>query len=278
MIIFRVRIVTGCLILALATAAPAHAGAWTSPKGGWYHKVALTYFTANSEFDTSHDERPFELDGTFTQQNLIYYGEYGILDGLTAVWSLPLRKIHYTNLLEEGDTFGIADVELGLRVRLAAKGSFVVSFQGLLIVPGGYDGTDRLPLGNDQNNAEARLLMGASALGGRIYFGGEAAYRYRAQEPSDEWRFLAEIGGHFTEAFYGRLKFSEIRSVGNQEDVRDVFGNPLAQLASELREAELTLGTQFSKRWSGEASWSPIVYGRSIAKGDTFALAVVCSF
>ncbi len=272
------RIAAACLILALATAVPAHAGAWTVPKGGWYHKLSATYFAADSEFDTSHDEQPFELEGRFTQANLIYYGEYGIIDSLTAVWSIPLRKVHYTNLFEEGETTGIADVELGLRVRLAAKNSFFFSFQGLFMVPGGYDGADTLPLGNDQNSAEARLLMGASALGGRIYFGGEAAYRYRSQEPSDEWRFLVELGGNFSKVFYGRLKLSEIRSLENQDDIRDVFGNPLVQFASELRGAELTLGARLSKRWSGEASWLPIVYGRSIAKGDTWVLAAVYSF
>ena len=265
-------------ILAIGTAIPAHAGAWTAPKGSWYHKLAATYFTANSEFDTSHVEQPFKLEGEFTQANLIYYGEYGIVDSLTAVWSVPFRSVRYSNSFEKGETTGFADVELGLRVKLAATRSFVFSFQGLFIVPARYDGADTLPLGNDQNNAEARLLAGASALRGRIYFGGEAAYRYRAHEPSDEWRFLVEVGGTFTKTLYGRLKLSEVKSVENQDDVRDVFGNPLARYASEVREAEVTLGVHLSKRWAGEASWLPIVYGRSVAKGETFSLAGVCSF
>ncbi len=275
---FVSRFCTVVVILAAVSAAPLYAGAWTIPKGGWYHKLAVNYFTADSGYDASHDEQPFELEGRFTQENLTYYGEYGFVDGLTVVWTVPVRKIHYENLFEEGTTFGIADAELGLRVRLAAKRTFFFSFMGLVKVPAGYDGEDRLPLGNDQVDAEARFLMGASAQSGRVYFGGEVAYRYRSQEPSDEWQALAEIGGSFTKQFYGRLKLTQIRSVGNQDDVRDVFGNPLAQFASERRGAELTLGVQFSKHWSGEASWIPIVYGTSLAKGTTYALAAVAAY
>lgn len=275
---FTNRLLLGTTICAAAAVAPARAGAWTAQKGASYHKLSLNYFTANTEYDASHDEQPFELEGRFTDKNLTYYGEYGIVDRLTLFGSIPYKSIHYENLFEEGDTSGIADVEIGLRVRLAARGAFVFSIQGLAKVPGGYDGDDPLPLGNDQVDGELRLLAGTSALGGRIYFGGEVAYRYRSREPSDEWRFLAELGGNFTKRFYGRLKLDEVRSVENQDDVRDVFGNPLAQLASELRRGELTLGVSFSKHLSGEASWAPIVYGTSIAKGATYSLAVVCAF
>jgi len=273
-----IRVAPALLLCAVAAAAPARAGAWTAKRGGSYHKVSLNYFTANTGFDASHDEQAFELEGRFTDKNLTYYGEYGIVGRVTLFGSLPFKSIHYENLFEAGTTSGVADVEIGLRVRLAARNAFVFSLQGLAKVPGGYDGADRLPLGNDQVDGELRLLAGTSALRGRIYFGGEAAYRYRGQAPSDEWRFLAEIGGSFTRRFYGRLKLDEVRSVGNQDDVRDVFGNPLAQLASELRRGELTLGVGFSKHWGGEASWAPIVYGTNIAKGSTYSLAVVCAF
>lgn len=277
-ILSRKRLLGVLPILAVVISGRAHAGAWTAARGSSYHKVSLNYFTASTGFDSAHDEQPFELDGKFTDRNLTYYGEYGLVDRLTLFGSLPAKSAHYANLFEEGTTSGIADVEVGLRFRLAARGPFMLSLQGLAKVPGGYDGAERLPLGNDQTDGEVRLLAGTSALRGRIYFGGEAAYRFRSEAPSDEWRFLAEIGGSFTRTFYGRLKLDEIRSAENQDDVRDVFGNPLAQLASELRRAELTLGKQFSRRWSGEASWAPIVYGKNIAKGDTFSLAVVRAF
>lgn len=274
----RPILVAVALLLAALAGGSAHAGAWTAPRGSSYHKLSLNYFTASSGFDAAHDEQPFELAGRFTDKNLTYYGEYGIVDRLTLFGSLPFKSIHYENSFERGTASGIADVEIGLKAKLAGQGPFVFSLQGLAKVPGGYDGADRLPLGNDQVDGELRLLAGTSALRGRIYFGGETAYRYRSKAPSDEWRFLVEIGGSFTKSFYGRLKLDEIRSAENQDDVRDVFGNPLAQLASELRRAELTLGASFSKHWSGEAGWAPIVYGTSIAKGATYSLAVVCAF
>lgn len=274
----RLCVVAIVAAVAFAIASPARAGAWTAPLGRSYHKVSVSYFGADSEFDVRHEERPFELEGKFTDTTVSYYGEYGIVDRLTVFGTLPLKQIHYANLFEEGTTSGVADVELGLRLRLAVRGPFVLSLHGLVKVPGGYDGSDRLPLGNDQVDGELRFLAGTSALKGRLYFGGEAAYRYRGQAPSDEWRFLFEIGGTFTQSFYGRLKLDEVRSAENQDTVLDVFGNPLAQLSSELRRAEFTLGVQFSKHVSGEASWAPIYYGTSIAKGATYSLAVVWAF
>jgi hypothetical protein len=72
-------------------------------------------------------------------------------------------------------------VDLGLRYKLLDNTFGIVSTQALVKIPGPYDRSDPLPLGNGQFDGELRLLYGRSLYPLLPAYGNvEIGYRWRA--------------------------------------------------------------------------------------------------
>ena len=252
-----------------------HAGAWTQEKGKSYHRIAANYYYADEEFDDGGSSRSMAWNGEFHDINLNYYVEYGVFDELTVIASLCAK-----NLKREDDYFkyengGMGDVDLGARYLLHSGDIGVFSIQGLIKIPEYYNKNNDLPLGNGQYDYEARLLYGRS-LWPMIpgYMNLEAAYRYRAKQPSDEFRYLVEVGSNLGENFYARAKLDAIIGLGNGDDLTDDFGNPTSTLEYDLAKLDLVLGYQVTQKWGLELGYTPALWGENTAKGATWTLAV----
>lgn len=260
----------------------AWAGAWTAPQGTAYQKFAFNYFKTNKNFNASGDLVAFEADGVtplpkFKDINFTYYAEYGLTDTLTLFGSLPYKDIESSPSTGPAvSNSGIGDIDLGVRYNLYNAERGVFSIQGLVKVPEAYDRNDPLPLGNGQYDFELRLLYGNGRLY-PFYYGLEFGYRWRFKEPSDEWKYLLEAGYTINPKFYVRAKLDGTLSAKNADVVTDPSGNPVLTTQFDLAKAEFTVGYVINKRFSLEAMWSPTVYGKTTAFGDTFQLAIIYS-
>lgn len=265
-------------ILCLSLSSEAIAGAWTAKEGDSYQKVALNYFSSDEIFDFDGDTQNSISD--FKDFNLTFYMEYGIRNNLTAFLSVPYKRIE--NVLDAGgsaESNGIGDQEYGLRYNFFNDKRGVFSLQGLVKVPDLLDEEPGdLPLGNDQVDYEVRFLYGKSLYPKPIYFGLEIGYRFRTQAPSDEIKYLLEIGYNVTEKFYLRTKLDGTTSADNADSLAPATAgnvNPTLAPAFDLGKLELTGGYKIDDRWSAEFTWSPTVYGQNTANGDNFQLAIV---
>ena len=267
------------LVLCLSLSNEVIAGAWTAKEGASYHKVGLNYFFSDENFDDDGDRR--SADSDFTDINLTYYMEYGIRDNITAFLSIPYKWIE--NDPDEGSTSktrGVGDQEYGLRYNFFNDDRGVFSIQGLVKVPDLHDeDPGDLPLGNDQVDYEVRFLYGRSLYPKPIYFGLEAGYRFRRQEPSDEIKYLVEIGYNINEKSYVRAKLDGTLSADNADDAPPPANpgevNPTLAPAFDLGKLELTGGYKIDKKFSTEFTWTPNVYGQNTAAGNNFQFAVI---
>jgi len=261
--------------LILISAGSVFAGAWTQEKGKSYHRVAANYYYADEEYNADGDSRPMAFNGEFTDSNLNYYTEYGILDELTVMASVYYKMIEREDDYYKYETNGMGDVDLGARYRLHSSDIGIFSLQGLVKIPEFYDEDDALPLGNGQYDYELRLLYGRS-LWPMIpgYMNLEAGYRWRAKAPSDEFRYLVEIGSELGQNFYARAKLDALVSMDNADTVTDDFGNPTSTLEYDLAKLDLTLGYHIAKDWGLELGYTPAVWGENTAKGATWTFAV----
>lgn len=269
------------LIAAIGLAAPmllsasdATAGAWTAKKGALYSKAAVNYFATTERF--GDDLAGFER---FRDVNVSYYLEYGIEDNLTFFAATAVKDLRNTANGVTTDNFGIGDVDLGLRYNFINE-PFVFSVQGLFKAPFLYDEDADLPLGNGQIDVEGRALIGKS-LGRLGYFGLEAGYRFRADDPVDEFRYLVEYGFDITEASYFRTKLDGTIGLGDVDPtVVDIanLANPSLPLAFDLGKLEYTLGYKFSKRWSAEVTGTTNIYGDNTLRGTNVQFAIVGQF
>jgi len=252
----------------LCTPASVLAGAWTPPQGDSYNKLAFNFFYADSTFGPSAPGFQY-----FSNVNLTYYGEYGLLDDLTLFGSLPLARIAQRQNQLTTDTWGVGDVELGTRYRLLLE-PLVVSGQFIYKFPYLYDADDSLPLGNGQNDFDFRALFGKS-LGRFGYAGLELGYRLRLGAPSDEFRYLVEYGIEPLDQFYLRTKLDGILGLNNGDPTRDSSGNPTLANQFDLGKVEFTAGYEVVEHWFLEFTATPNLYGSNTLRGGNLQFAVI---
>nr|BBJ02393.1 hypothetical protein YBY_02410 [Marinobacter nauticus] len=271
----RRNYVNVCTALLLSSiTGQALAGAWTQQEGAIYNRTSINYFYSDTNFDGDGNKVAFADNGEFADTNLTNYLEYGISDKLTAFTSVALKSIRSENDLRKDETWGVGDIDIGLRQQLFSASDSVFSVQGLIKVPEAYDEDELLPLGNGQYDAEIRFAYGLSLW---KYFPGytniELGYRWRDKDPSDEVRYLFEIGSSLTDKTYTRLKFDGTLSRENGSTT-DNSGNPTTTNNFDLLKLDWTVGYKVTQAWSVEAAWTPSITGENTADGDTYTLAI----
>ena len=264
---------TAMLALTALSSLPnaAYAGAWTAKEDTFYNKLSFNYFSSDKSFGGNVPGQ-----ARFTDANITYYLEYGITDSLTFFGSVPYKGLtvkYPTGKVENG---GIGDVDLGLRYQLLKQGSLVVSTSLLFKAPYLYSRNEKIPFGNRQEDVEGRLLLGYG-LGRYGYLGAEVGYRYRAEAPADEFRYLLEYGFNATDELYLRAKFDGNVSQGNSKAPRSNIANPNLNLAFDLTKLELTTGWKIDKSNAIEFSATPNTSGRNTLKGTNYSVAWVFS-
>jgi len=102
----------------------------------------------------------------------------------------------------------------------------------------------------------------------------EAGYRWRVEEPSDEFRYLVEIGSDLGKLFYARAKLDAIVSMDNADAGMDKSGNPTNTLEYDLAKLDVTVGYRMTKTLGLELEYTPALWGENTAKGETWTLAI----
>lgn len=256
-------------------ALPSFAGAWTAKQGAYYEKLAFNYYYSHETFDTTGKRTGTPNNGKFTDINVSNYFEYGLFDSLTVINSLTYKWLENEDNSNRTTGTGLGDVDLGLRYKLLDSDKIgIVATQLLVKIPGAYSASDPLPLGNAQYDTELRLLYGRSLYPLIPGYGNvELGYRWRAQDPSDEIRYLVEFGVDISKDFYTRAKLDGTLSVDNGKK-RDGTGNPTTTNNFDLGKLDLTLGYKAAPNWGVEASYVPAIYGQNTAAGATYSLAL----
>ncbi len=266
-------IVLGAAMLSTSLTTAANAGAWTAKKGAIYSKSAVNYFVGTERFGDALPE--FER---FRDVNFTYYTEIGLQDNLTFFGAAAVKDLRNTSDGVTTDNFGVGDVDLGLRYNFFTE-PFVFSVQGLFKAPFLYDEDAELPLGNGQIDLEGRFLIGKSL--GRIgYFGLEAGYRYRADDPVDEFRYLVEYGFDVSSNVYLRTKLDGTLGLGSVDEFAAGANaaNPSLPLAFDLGKLEYTAGIKVNKTWSFELTGTTNIYGENTLRGTNVQFAIVGQF
>jgi len=263
----------------------AMAGAWTREKGHFYTKASInTYYSEKYYNDEGKVTTGFDFGGAtvenpdyykcfkdsyFLDVNATFYAEYGLLDWITIVTSIPYKYHRYDGSDMVADTWGIGDIDVAAKVRILQK-PFILSAQLLGKFPWAYDEDDFATLGNGQPDIEIRLRGGWSLWPVPAYAGVELAYRFRLEAPPDEFRFLIEFGYSFTERFYGRTKLDGIISIRNEDlpeqelSAAESTVNPVVTPSVEydLVKLELAVGYKLTDRLDIEVMVTPTILGR----------------
>lgn len=261
------------LTLALACPATVSAGAWTQAEGATYQRLSLNRYQSTADYTADGDDFELNFGGRFEDLNLTWYQEWGAADGVTLLWSVPIKR-----LISEGDFHeeirrGVGDVELGARFRLLDRG-VVLSLQTTAFLPWAYSDDDFMALGIDEEQLDLRLMVGVPIPALGAYAGAEIAYRARDGDPADQLRSRVEVGFDLGRRLAARIKLESIRGRDNGSFDPLLF-NTRSGDQFDLDTLELTAAWRLTDGLAVEAGWAPSVGGRSTSKGETWSLAVV---
>jgi hypothetical protein len=182
------------LVAAALAPLPALAGAWTLNEGSGQAIVTTSYYVTTDRFDGDRHR----VSGTRFEKVLINpYMEYGVTDGITLGLSPQFEFLQ--NHVGDGRidrTNGFGDVETFARGRIWHDDWSVLSVQGLILAPTGYDDARSPALGYGHVDLEGRVLYGLS---GKLadttwYTNLETGLRKRYGPPADEARIDLSFG------------------------------------------------------------------------------------
>lgn len=266
-------------LLASVLTSQCMAGAWTARKGSMYNKLFMNYYEADEYFDSARDSKGYAKNGEFRDFNSGYYVEYGLSDSLTLGGSLSFKSLRYEDDSEINRSTGFSDLDVSAKYRILETRGGAFSLQGLVKIPETYDEKDAVPMGNGQYDTEIRLLFGQSLYPViPAYCNIEAGYRFRAEEPADEVRYLLELGTDFSKKCYGRIKLDGILGMENADDDAGIGGNPAATLDYDLGKLDMTVGYKMTEDTALEFGCRPDIYGKNTSSGVNWSLAYVHSF
>jgi hypothetical protein len=274
-----------CLVAALIALAwlvipiPAYAGAWTQDAGHGQIILTTSFFQTAQNFDSDGTPRTFADRGRFRQFLVESYFEYGLTQRSTLVLHLPAPFLDYSNVYGAQHSAGPGDVEIALRRRLnSSESPWAASAQITVALPA-YP-ADRNPApGNHQQDVEARFLLGRGANWKQhhLYWDAEAAFRYRAGAPADQFRNDVSVGFDLTRRLGVIGQTFVINGLRNGDPLR-ANSNPNAQSDFDLYKAQVSLVLKLSHGTRLQAGWNNAFAGRNTGTGQAVVLAVWKSF
>lgn len=263
-------------LLTCLIATQSFAGAWTAEKGAMYHKLSTNHYSADEYFDNDGEKTDYAQNGNFRDFNAGYYLEYGLLDNLTLNGSISFKSLRFENDSVINKSTGFSDLELGAKYRILGTKGGALSVQGLVKIPDTYDENDAVPMGNGQYDTEMRFLFGQSLSPVLpAYVNVEAGYRFRAEDPADEIRFLLEFGMDFSSNCYGRVKLDGIYGMNNEDDEASLTGNPTATPNYDLGKLDMAVGYKMDKNAAIEFGCRPEMYGKNTSAGVNWSVSYV---
>ncbi len=244
-----------CFILLMAvymSADCASAGAFMQNKGQGQAILSTVIMEARHSFDKSGAVIPAAKTRK-TEPSI--FMDYGLQD-----WISVFAQGSYVNnqvgAPVNATYSGLGYLEFGSRIRILEAGSFILSAQSSIRLPGPSDHQNPAQIGNTGLETDNRLLAGKSfELGGLPAFSDlSIGYRTRAGLPANEWRSDITFGIKLLPQF-----MLLVQSFNAVSDGKGRFGFP----NSSSSKLQLSAVYDFGQKWSGQLGGYTTIIGRN---------------
>lgn len=249
----------------------AQAGGWPVRKGKLLTSLSVSYFRANSAWDSTGKKNSYPGNGYFASQSIGLYAEYGISRRWTGIASLP----YVLNQVKQNDLkisqYGFGDLEAGLRYYLTnIEFKYYIAVQGTAIVPL-YPGQS---LGLGAPGTDLSVIM--SGAGSKYYFTVQAGGRaYFSETGPTQFRYSGTIGYNIDEHNQVSAGLSGVMSSSTNKafNVNIVQNRDFA-----YHQASLSYGYLLNRDLSFFVTVNQFLFGRNTGMGTNVALSVSKKF
>jgi len=239
---------------------------------------SVSYFFANSQWDSTGVKKPFANGGKYTSIGATLYAEYGISRRFAAVASLPYVYNQYSqNNTKTATSSGLTDLETGIRYYLAnIDFIYYFSLQGTAITP---TYSNNPGLGYGKEGGELKLAFSGSAPIGNLsaYFNAADGVRqyFGGSTGPIQNRWNATFGLSLDEEFENQVSATVSGINSWSTDKSFVSAIPETNKDFSFIQASLSYGHSFSHEISLFVTGGQFLTGRNTGVGTTFSLAFI---
>jgi len=273
----RILITTLVLFITIHNSTYADGGFPVRP-GRLLISPSVSYFFANTEWDSLGVKRPFPNNGKFSSIGVTLYSEYGISKRWAFVATLPYVINNYTQSISPTSTItnGLTDLETGIRYYLAnINFIYYFSIQGTAITPL-Y--TNNASLGYGEEGAELKLAVSGTGhlFGASSYFNvSDGVRQYFGTNGPWQNRYSATYGLSLDKKFMNQISAS-LSGIYSQSNYKGfVPSMALSNKDFSFLQASLGYGHSFTREFSVFATGGQFLTGRNTGVGTTFSFAFI---
>lgn len=241
------------LALFASCASPVWADPYTRANGEGRIIVNGIFNNASKAFDDDGDTANID---DYKQNNIYIIGEYGITDDITAIVAPSFRHIKQDG--GESDS-GLGYTDVGLKYRIAHGDDWTASVQGLVRIPGEKYADPLAQVGQVGMEYDIKAGLGHSfGRDKKLFVTAELGYRFRSDDPPNEYHADFTIGGHVTD----RLMLL----AASYNTISDGRGSGIYDRKHRYHDIYLSGVYQINKSLSVQAGYTATIAGRNALK------------
>jgi protein XagA len=251
------------------------AEAWTQEAGHGQFILTASFFDIGTYFNQASKIEPLDYAGRFRKFELNPYLEYGLTSRFTAVLNVRIPFLEYSNEFNLQRSAGFGDIEIGLRRRFNSMESPTVLSGQLSVLFPTYPADLNPPPGNHQVDVEARFIVGRgiTITHRHAFWEFAAAYRYRSEQPADQFRSDATFGIDLTPRLMLLAQYFGITGLQNGEPFQ-IGSNPNLQSDFDLYKAQLSVVIRTPHKTRFQVGWLDAFAGRNTGHGQELLIAI----
>ncbi|MFH4966389.1 hypothetical protein V8G69_15415 [Gaetbulibacter sp. M235] len=274
-----------CIIFILMVFQVSAQSGWTRKAKSYYLLSSLSYYSSKDYYTTEGNLS--NTGSRFNSSALLFYGEYGVTDRITASLDLPVIMLNSFSSTET--VGGVGSVNLGLKYKLFKKAP--IAFQAIFEIPtnnginlarakkanelGTFDEIN-LPTSDGEFNVWANLIASKSFPDGKTYGSIYTGINFRTNSFSNQFHAGAEVGHLFFKRLYliGKLRIQEKLDSGNENQNGSFLYGEGTTFTSLGLNAIYKLGRHLSVL-TGYADYTDLLVKRkNIYDGGIFTLGI----
>jgi len=238
---------------------------------------SVSYFFANSQWDSTGVKKNFANNGRFSSVGVTLYAEYGISRRFAAIASVPYVYNMYSQNTAPTSTnsSGLADMETGLRYYLAnIDFIYYFSIQGTAITPL-Y--SNNASLGYGQEGAELKLAFSGTGKLGSLstYFNAADGVRqYFGTNGPIQNRYNATFGLSLDSDYENQVS-ATVSGIYSQSNDKRFAVIPETNKDYSFLQASIGFGHSFTRETSLFLSGGRFLTGRNTGIGTSVSLAFI---
>lgn len=264
------------LILAVTVRSAYADGGFPTRPGRLLISPSVSYFFANSQWDSTGVKKRFDNNGRFSSVGVTLYAEYGISRRFAAVATVPFVYNMYSQTgYPSANSSGITDIETGLRYYLAnIDFVYYFSVQGTAITP---TYSNNQSLGYGQEGAELKLAFsGTGHLGGlATYFNvADGVRQYFGANGPIQNRYNGTFGLTLDHDYENQISVS-VNGIYSQSNDKRFSPIPETNKDYSFLQASIGYGHSFTRETSLFLSGGRFLTGRNTGVGTSVSLAFI---